>query len=405
MDRFDDSANKLGSCERSSGRFELVFTCVTKQSQRLREVSRQRHSDAQVSGCSHCISSAEITIISRAVRWSGGWFVMCMDVGRGRRRSGGRAMSIAVVTPEPNEATRIGVPRGKDLSVLMASRDSDRISPENFSDEGGSEIRLSGPNSLDPPTTDIHYERLEMENLHELPPNALLIEIVRSLDVSFSQLTLNAIIAFTCFHRRVSQTRIPVTLDLFHALSSARCTGLGSYIYFQPRLDRKKIDLDEVRALQNGAGRLLVRAPWVRPPRKRVVPDSRDAPRRMGSPRSTDRRSSPQPRQRHVTVDKSTNDRRKDLGPTSGGVPRQSGDDDAQKNLKRGREVENGAPHNVSGGDHLFVEGVNRRDRAGSFWDLSDPDLGWNMGKTLIGDHDVLHLLPQPTESLTHALS
>ncbi|KZV36628.1 hypothetical protein F511_40968 [Dorcoceras hygrometricum] len=75
------------------------------------------------------------------------------------------------------------------------------------------------------------------------------------------------------------------------------------------------------------------------------------------------------------------------------------------KNLKRSREVEYGAPHNISGGGHLFLEGVNRRDRAGSFWDMSDPDLGWSMGRTLIGDHDVLHLLPQPTESLTRALA
>ncbi|KZV39928.1 hypothetical protein F511_26924 [Dorcoceras hygrometricum] len=154
----------------------------------------------------------------------------------------------------------------------------------------------------------------------------------------------------------------------------------------------KKIDLAEVRALQNGAGRRSVKAPWVRPPRRRVGPDSRDAPRRMGSPRSTDRRISPQLWQRSVADGKSTSDRRKDLKPTSGDVPRQSGDDGVQKNLKRSREVENGAPHNVSGGGHLFVEGVNRRDRAGSFWDMSDPDLGWSMGKTLIGDHDVLSL-------------
>ncbi|KZV15928.1 ATP-dependent Clp protease proteolytic subunit-related protein 4, chloroplastic-like [Dorcoceras hygrometricum] len=45
------------------------------------------------------------------------------------------------------------------------------------------------------------------------------------------------------------------------------------------------------------------------------------------------------------------------------------------------------------------------RDMAGSFWDLSDPDFGWYMGKNLIGDHDVLHLLLQPTESLTHSLA
>ncbi|KZV42428.1 hypothetical protein F511_12654 [Dorcoceras hygrometricum] len=76
----------------------------------------------------------------------------------------------------------------------------------------------------------------------------------------------------------------------------------------------------------------------------------------------------------------------------SGDVPRPLGDDDSQKSLKRGREVETGAQRNVSVGDHLFVDEVNRRDRVGSFWDLSDPDVGWNTGKTLIGDHDVLSL-------------
>ncbi|KZV26510.1 hypothetical protein F511_07495 [Dorcoceras hygrometricum] len=163
----------------------------------------------------------------------------------------------------------------------MADRDSGRTSLEDSGDEGGSEIRLSDPNSLDPSTTHIHHERLELENAHEvlrrlglcvksdiiipkkgdmcheppsgyftaylehfsngfsLPPNALLVEIVRSLGVSFSQLTPNAIVAFACFHRRMSEIRIPVTLDLFHALFSARCTGPGSYIYFQPRLDCK----------------------------------------------------------------------------------------------------------------------------------------------------------------------
>ncbi|KZV22120.1 hypothetical protein F511_11648 [Dorcoceras hygrometricum] len=298
-------------------------------------------------------------------------------------------------------------------------------------------------------------------NGFSLPPNALLVEIVRSLGVSFSQLTPNAIVAFACFHRRMSEIRIPVTLDLFHALFSARCTGPGSYIYFQPRLDckflsrirsprgswksnflyvrdrgwgvpttwssglskikiggthhalqlecgslglfdetidprlllppGKKIDLAEVRALQNGAGRRPVKAPWVRPPRRRVGPDSRDAPRRMGSPRSNHDSALLRMKKRIET----------NIWRCSPAI----GEDGAQKNLKRRREVEDGAPHSVSGGGHLFVEGVNRRDRAGSFWDMSDPDLGWSMGKTLIGDHVVLHLLPQPTESLIHALA
>ncbi|KZV17125.1 hypothetical protein F511_19598 [Dorcoceras hygrometricum] len=84
-------------------------------------------------------------------------------------------------------------------------------------------------------TTYLEY----FSNGFSLPPHALLVGIVRSLGVSFSQLTPNAIIAFTWFHRRVSQIIIHVTLDLFHALFSARCTGPVSYIYFQPRLDFK----------------------------------------------------------------------------------------------------------------------------------------------------------------------
>ncbi|KZV30210.1 hypothetical protein F511_42257 [Dorcoceras hygrometricum] len=135
-------------------------------------------------------------------------------------------------------------------------------------------------------TTYLEY----FSNGFSLPPHALLVEIVRSLGVSFSQLTPNAIIAFTCFHCRVSQIRIPVTLDLFHALFSARCMGPG-----------KKIDLAEVRALQNGAGRGPMKAPWVRPSRKRVVSYLRDAPRRTGSPRSSDKRSSSQSRQYQAT--------------------------------------------------------------------------------------------------------
>ncbi|KZV40237.1 hypothetical protein F511_31620 [Dorcoceras hygrometricum] len=50
----------------------------------------------------------------------------------------------------------------------MANRDSDRISSENSSDEGGSEIRLSSPNSLEQPTNHIHDRCLELENSHEV---------------------------------------------------------------------------------------------------------------------------------------------------------------------------------------------------------------------------------------------
>ncbi|KZV33965.1 hypothetical protein F511_04190 [Dorcoceras hygrometricum] len=323
MCRFDDSANKLGSCRaprkdlagcylRHKAKSEASGGIPTKALRRSSQWLLESDNDSREK---YCLSRTNISV---AVWWSGGGFVMCVDVGRGRRRSGGGE---ARGKPDDDGGCLGGgssfrvmvatlrccggrLPRGKDLSVLMVNRDSDRISSENSSDEGG-----------------------------------------------------------------------------------------------------KKIDLAEVRALQNGACRRPVKAPWVRPSRKRVVPNSRDAPRRTGSPRSSDRRISPQPRQYHATVGKSTNDRRKDLGSKSSDVPRQSGDDDAKKSLKRGQELGTGAQHNVSGGGNLFLKGANRRDRAGSFWDLNDPDLSWNMGKTLIGDHDVLHLLPQPTESLTHALA
>ncbi|KZV48708.1 hypothetical protein F511_19248 [Dorcoceras hygrometricum] len=90
-----------------------------------------------------------------------------------------------------------------------------------------------------------------------------------------------------------------------HALQ-LECGSLGLFDEtIDPRLriafrTGKKIELAEVRALQNGADRRLVKDPWVRPSRKRVVPDSRGTPQRMVSPRSTDRRSSPKPRQYHV---------------------------------------------------------------------------------------------------------
>ncbi|KZV33770.1 hypothetical protein F511_09441 [Dorcoceras hygrometricum] len=331
------------------------------------------------------------------------------------------------------------VPRGKDLSVLMANRGSDRISSENSSDEGESKIRLSSLNSLDPPTTHIHDERIELENSHEGESDENACNL-RSVPLTFLSASdgpwfiyifnlghiVSSCLASILLEAPESQTfcmfetvGVGCPLRGARALVKSKFGGMqhalqlecGSLWLFDETIDprlllpaEKKIELAEVRDLHNEAGHHSVKAPWVRPPRKRVVPNSRDAPQRMGSPRLTDIRSSPQPRQYHITVGKSTNDRRKDLGPKYGDVPWQSGDDDAQKSLNERSEVETGAHHNVSGGGHIFVEGVNHRDRAGSLGS-ERPEFGWNMGKTLIRDHGVLHLLPQPIESLTHALA
>ncbi|KZV52118.1 hypothetical protein F511_07073 [Dorcoceras hygrometricum] len=195
---------------------------------------------------------------------------------------------------------------------------------------------------------------------------------IRSPQTRFLLLETN-----TLLHKEPDLYNIQPKTTRGNANTGKQISHENQTIHITTRPDLTRNIRTKIWTIPTRADRHSVKAPWVWPSRKRVVPDSRDAPRRMGSPQSTDRRSSPQPLQYHVTGCKSTNDRRKDLGAKSGDVLRQSGYNDAHKSLKRG---------------------VNRRDRTGSFWDLSDPDLGWNMGKTLIGDHNVLHLLPQPTE-------
>ncbi|XP_073136532.1 uncharacterized protein [Henckelia pumila] len=79
--------------------------------------------------------------------------------------------------------------------------------------------------------------------------------------------------------------------------------------------------------------------------------------------------------------------------------------DNGRINPKRRRDDERTVSPNTREGRHLFLEGVNHRNHAGSFWDLKDPEIGWRTGANLIGYHDRLHLLPQPTEVLTRSLA
>lgn len=68
-----------------------------------------------------------------------------------------------------------------------------------------------------------------------IPPAPLLVELLQNLGVSFSQLTPNALLYFFGFCHRVSVIDLVPSVELFHALFSARCTKPESDVYFQPR--------------------------------------------------------------------------------------------------------------------------------------------------------------------------
>ncbi|XP_073138390.1 uncharacterized protein [Henckelia pumila] len=68
-----------------------------------------------------------------------------------------------------------------------------------------------------------------------IPPCPVLIGLIKSLGVSLSQLTPNALLYFFGFRHQVGAFELDPSLDLFHALFSARPTKPDSDIYFQPR--------------------------------------------------------------------------------------------------------------------------------------------------------------------------
>ncbi|XP_075521503.1 uncharacterized protein LOC142554720 [Primulina tabacum] len=53
----------------------------------------------------------------------------------------------------------------------------------------------------------------------------------------------------------------------------------------------------------------------------------------------------------------------------------------------------------------LFLEGVNAKERLGSFCDTDDPDTGWRKGRENICDYDMAHLVPQTPAALSHSLA
>ncbi|XP_073018043.1 uncharacterized protein [Primulina eburnea] len=72
-------------------------------------------------------------------------------------------------------------------------------------------------------------------------------------------------------------------------------------------------------------------------------------------------------------------------------VRKKTGDEEIRYPKKTRVEVL-GATSKNSRNKHIFVDGVNHKEKADSFWDLSDPEIGWKKGRSIVGDFDMLQL-------------
>ncbi|XP_073015739.1 uncharacterized protein [Primulina eburnea] len=66
-------------------------------------------------------------------------------------------------------------------------------------------------------------------------PQPLLVELVKSLGMGFSQLTPNAVIVYSAFCHKMKEIHMPLSVELFHSFFSARRSKPDSHVYFQPR--------------------------------------------------------------------------------------------------------------------------------------------------------------------------
>lgn len=84
----------------------------------------------------------------------------------------------------------------------------------------------------------VGYFTVYIEHLNSgfsIPPPPTLVKLIKSLGISLSQLTPNALLYFFGFCHQVSVIHMEPSLEFFHSLFSARRTKPESDIYFQPR--------------------------------------------------------------------------------------------------------------------------------------------------------------------------
>ncbi|KAI3446711.1 hypothetical protein Pfo_003376 [Paulownia fortunei] len=75
-----------------------------------------------------------------------------------------------------------------------------------------------------------------------IPPHPLLIEIMKSVGLSVSQLTPNDMLYFEGFLHRLGELELSVSLDAFHTLFTLRRVPHESFFYFYPRAGCRFLD-------------------------------------------------------------------------------------------------------------------------------------------------------------------
>lgn len=70
-------------------------------------------------------------------------------------------------------------------------------------------------------------------------PQPLLVELFKSLGMSFSQLTPKAVIVFSYFFHKFIELRMSLSVELSHSLFVVRRSQPDAYIYFKPRTNCK----------------------------------------------------------------------------------------------------------------------------------------------------------------------
>lgn len=315
------------------------------------------------------------------------------------------------------------------------------------------------------------------------PPQPLLVELVSSLGMSFSQLTPNAITVYLAFCHKMREERLPLSVELFHSLFLPRRSKPDSFVYFCPRAECKflsripcprsfwksqffyvkdcgwgvpvtwssglrvialkethralqlqcrdlglfdklfnprilitagdRFDLATIRARKATMGR---RSPLARNsvvPAHRATHDSRDHMRRgVSSTRSEHARGFESNAQR---VSSSPTNKALEIRNACGGKEevKKRGhegvqpklDDEMPKNPKRVRADDQGVSSKIPRTKHIFVDGVNHKEKADSFWDMDDPGIGWKKGRSIVGDYDMVHLVSLSTDTFAHSLA
>ncbi|XP_075489399.1 uncharacterized protein LOC142528248 [Primulina tabacum] len=315
-----------------------------------------------------------------------------------------------------------------------------------------------------------------------IPPHSLLVEVIRTLGISFSQLSPNSLTYFLGFCHRAKEFQIQATTSLFHSIFSIRCLKPEYSVYFQPRAGCKfmvrlrstrgdwrshflfvkdswwdvpstwssscsvvkmrmihrhlqvqcqtlgffddlfdpksllacglRVNLATLQAREDTMGRPLSTGEKKRvddrryPPAPRPsIPTSGLHPQSgCGGGSSSQGRQGPHPMPTDSHAPGVVMDKRKDQCTRGHDDGKRKGEVATPPNFKKGRRD----PISSARGprkNSLFLEGVNAKERVGSFWDTDDPDMGWRKGREMICDHDMAHLVPQPPAALSHSLA